>query len=482
MTNLIIWQPEWTAIDKALTDPGNPSPLRIEEVLYEIVSYLDRQSLHSCVLVSKVWYRASIRALWAAVQWKSSTWTASFVPEFKRYGHYARELQDNFNVDLDLVAKTCNSLLELRLTWTSATDVTLRKVLQASPRISHLYLFSCRYLTQDSLHTIGELQALQRLELKNLIHISEPTLVCLLLSCPKLEHLSLEDVRLDQILLDSLGSTSLRLKTLSLSRSSPTGNLVQCLLRNSPHLLDFSLARNLHTALSRDDMLAVGDVTKRLVNLNLESCKGITPDALVWFAETCPKLERLNMSGTLVNDTALEVMAVCCPSIVSLNLAWCSHISDQGLSRFMGAYHGLRYLNISSSTSFSAAIFSGPWSCTGLESLIMSGLDMTRPHLNPQANHSLMFRQLGQLSNLQDLAMGGPHMDLQLSSGLSQLDGLSSLSSIRIMQLQTPLAEDEIRWIVGAWPLLKRAKFDADTLPRPWYRYFVRQRPHVVLV
>ncbi|KAF9387769.1 hypothetical protein CPB97_002100 [Podila verticillata] len=481
MTSIRKESPAWTPVDST-PEPDTPSPLRIEEVLFEIVSYLDRPTLHSCLQVSKIWYRASIRVLWAAVQWKSSSWAASFIPEFKRYGHYAVELQDNFNADLDLIAKTCNSLRELRLTWTSATDITLQKVLQASPKISSLYLFSCRYLTQDALGIIGQLQSLQRLEIKNLTQVNEQTIVALLQACPLLDHLALEDVRLDQVMLNSLGATPLKLRTLSLTRSSPTGNLTRNLLRNSPQLREFSLARNLHTALTREDILPLRDMYKHLFSLNLESCKAITSEALLALFYTCPQLERVNVSGTMMDDVALNILAINCPKIFSLNISWCSQISDQGLSRFLHSYPGLRYLNITSTSFYSAAIFQEPaWACVGLETLIMNGMDMTRPHLSPQANHALMFLQLGRLSKLQDLALGGPYMDLQLSAGLARLDGLVCLHSIRITQLQTVLAEDEIRWFVTAWPTLRRAKFDNETLPRPWYRYFRRQRPHLVL-
>ncbi|KAF9409617.1 hypothetical protein BGZ94_001900 [Podila epigama] len=465
-----------------VNDFESPSPLRIEEILVEIVSYLNRSSLHSCVQVSKIWYRASIRYLWAIVQWKSPSWASSFLPEFKRYGHYAVELQDNFKADLELIASVCNNLRELRLTWTSPTDAALHKVLLASPNITTLSLSSCRFLTQDSFAAISQLCSLQSLDLSNLTLVDEQSIVMLARACPLLEHLVFTDVRLDEILLDSLDMALFHLSTLRIVRSNPTGNLVQHLIQNTTRLTELSLARNLRMSLTVQQVLSFRDRLGHITLLNLESCKMITAEAFEILVHASPELERLNVSGTVIGDACLDVLPQLCPKIFSLNMSACPAISDQTLGRFLRSHAGLRYLNISSPEFYSAAIFDDPpWACTDLETLLMNGLDMTGPHYAPQENHSLMFLQLSRLSKLQDLSLGGPFMDLRLSAGMERLEGLESLCSIRITQLQTSLAEDEIRWIIEAWPKLKRAKFDHDILPRPWLRYFHRQRPHLVL-
>ncbi|KAG0294401.1 hypothetical protein BGZ98_001783 [Dissophora globulifera] len=462
---------------------GPKSPLDIEEVLYEIVSYLDKHSLHSCVSVSQIFYRASIRALWSSVQWKNFSWTESFLSEFDRYGHYTVELHENYNADLDRIARICCNLRELRLNWTLATDEKLGSIIHSSPKISSLFLYSCKSLTSQALMHVTTLAGLKRLELKNMIYINEASLVAVLKSCPFLEHLTLEDVKLGGIGLSSLGSTPLNIKTMALTRSSPSGSFVRNILRNSPDIEELSLARNVHSVLSEDDLLPLKDMYRRITSLNLESCKSVSGDALLALMFTCPELERVNLSGTNVNDPGLEALALYCPKVTTLNLSWCSQITDDGLSRLLGICAGLRFLDMSTLDIISAAIFQPerPWICTDLETLVMVGINMTRPRGSVTKNHAMMFNQLSRLENLLDLAIGGANLVLELEAGLSKMEKLGNLQSFRIKHLQTVLGEDEIRWLVEAWPNLKRVRFESGSLPAPWLRYFRRQRPHLVL-
>ncbi|KAF9355769.1 F-box only protein 41 [Mortierella sp. AD094] len=459
------------------------SPFGIEEVVYEIVSYLDKSSLHNCIFVSKVFYHASIRVLWASVQWKNFAWTESFLSEFDRYGHCTVELHENYTADLERIARVCTNLRELRLNWTSVTDERLAGILQTSPKISSLFLHSCRTLTSISLFHIANLTALKHLEIKNMIYIDEPSFVILLKSCPMLEHLTLEDVRLDRIALNSLGPTPLKIRTLVLTRSSPPGSFVKNLLRNAPMIKELSMARNVHSVLCKDDLLPLQGIYKHISNLNLESCKSIDNEAILNLINACPELERVNMSGTNIGDAGLESLAAHCTKVTSLNLAWCAHITDEGLLRLLGTCAGLKFLDISTLDIISAAVFDmhTPWVCLQLETLIIIGINMTRPRGSVQRNHTMMFNQLSRLESLQDLAIGGPNLVLQLEAGLYKMEKLGNLESFRIKHLQTVLGEDEIRWLVEAWPKLKRVRFESGSLPAPWFRYFRRQRPHLVL-
>ncbi|KAF9193224.1 hypothetical protein BGZ51_003973 [Haplosporangium sp. Z 767] len=459
-------------------------PPQIEEILVEIVSHLDRPSLLSCVSVSKIFYRASIRILWSKVQWKNQYGSNSFLPEFNRYGRYAVELQDNFNVDLDRVAHVCTKLRELRLIWTTATDEKLANIFRSSPRISVLYLYSCKFLSSRALNNIGSLHELKRLELKNMIQIDESSLVLLLRSCPLLEHLALEDVRLGEVELSSIGSTPLNIKSLSLTRSSPMGTLVVNLLRNAPQIQELSLARNIRMVLTREELLPFRDMYQHISVLNVESCKSIESEALLVLVHTCPNLKRVNMGGTMIDDRALDALNANCPNLRSLNLSCCVRISDEGLLRFLESCSGLTFLDISTNGTISAAIFqqeTRPWRLTRIETLTMTGINMLMPLGSERRNHAMMFNQLSCLESLQDLAIGSMSMVMELSDGLSKLGDLVNLETFRIQQLQNILGDDEIRWFVEAWPKLKRIKFETGSLPEPWRRYFLRWRPQVIL-
>ncbi|KAF9922349.1 hypothetical protein FBU30_007566 [Linnemannia zychae] len=463
--------------------PERPkSPLAIEEILYEILSRLDKHSLYHCASVNKVFYRAAVRALWMSVQWKSSISNPTFLPEMLRYGHYAIELQDNFDADLDIIAEKCNRLLELRLVWTQVTDIKLQKILAASPKISSLYLYNCKPLTPLSLSSIQRLSGLRKLELKNMLDVDEASIVGILTSCPLIEHLVLEDVRLGRVALDSLGVVSLNIRTLALTRSSPTRSFVKNILRNTLFLKDLSLARNVHSALSMEDFLPRPDLYESLINLNLESCKTIASEALLSVLRFCTGLERLNLCGTWINDAALDVIASNSRRLKSLNLGWCAQITDMGLLRVLTQCRHLIFLDISTHGVLTASIFRPDqvWACSQLETLIVVGVDMMRPG-EVQSNHTMMYDQLSHLSRLQDLAIGGPHLDLLLEAGLDKMGLLISLESFRITHLQNALREDEIRWLAEAWPKLRRLKVDLASLSEPWRRYFRRRRPHLAL-
>ncbi|KAF9101087.1 hypothetical protein BGX29_005998 [Mortierella sp. GBA35] len=466
-----------------LLPQGPKSPLDIEEVLFEIVSCLDKHSLHSCVSVSKIFYRAAVRALWTTVQWKGTTSNPSFLPEMLRYGHNAIELQDNFDADLDVIAEKCTRLRELRLIWTQATDSKLHNILTASPKISVLYLYNCKPLTTLALSYIQTLSGLKRLELKNMLHVDEASIAGILRSCSLIEHLVLEDVRLSRVALDSLDAIPLRIKTLALTRSSPTGSFVRNLLRNSPNLREFSLARNVHSALSTEDLLPGPHMYGSMVGLNLESCKSIGSEALLSVLRLCTGLERINLCGTWIDDAALDVIASNSQRLTSLNLGWCAQITDAGLSRLLMVAERLVFLDISTHGVLSAGIFRPDlvWSCSRLETLIMIGIDMNRPGGRVQPNHTMMYDQLSRLSYLQDLAIGGPSQDLQLAAGFDKMGKLANLESFRIHHLQSTLGEDEIRWLAEAWPKLKRLKVELAALSEPWRRYFRRRRPNLVL-
>ncbi|KAF9993282.1 hypothetical protein BGZ65_011222 [Modicella reniformis] len=92
-----------------------------------------------------------------------------------------------------------------------------------------------------------------------------------------------------------------------------------------------------------------------------------------------------------------------------------------------------------------------------------------------------MFNRLSCLASLQDLTIGGTTLVLQLEAGLHKMEKLCNLESFRVRHLQTVLGDDEVRWLIGAWPKLKRARFESGSLAPPWLRYIRRQRPHLIL-
>jgi Leucine-rich repeat (LRR) protein len=75
----------------------------------------------------------------------------------------------------------------------------------------------------------------------------------------------------------------------------------------------------------------VSNCTK-LDSLNLAYCSDVTDDSLVELAKTCPKIQELVLWGCYnTTNVTLEALAANCKSIRSLSLKCCKKISDAGL-------------------------------------------------------------------------------------------------------------------------------------------------------
>ncbi|KAF9973788.1 hypothetical protein BGZ73_002948 [Actinomortierella ambigua] len=509
------------------TSQPKQSPLDIQELLSAIMLMTDRPTLLSCSLVCKAWYTPAMNALWRHVYWKSllDEDAALFLEGLAKYGRHTMELQDNTMADMSLIANHCPHLQCLRLSITTPDDLSLAILLLRAPKISSLHLFCCRQLSGDALSSIATLSHLQVLDLRNLVKVDEAALMKVLTDCPKLRSLSLEDVNLVDVSLRglSLRDTRLRLETLSLIRSNPRGELIANLLQCSPQLCSLSLARNRNRGIGLQEAelhQAHGSLV-HVTFLNLESCKLISNTAMMMLFVACPHLTRVNVMGTDIEDSGLEQLANSCHALERLNLGLCYQTSDAGVRYVLVHCVQLKFLDLTCRMSLTAAIFFGaPWQCTELESIVLVGMDMSWPEhayyveeqdvevtaalatevaerdeegeeekeefdgSAPPArdpNHAAMFEQLAQLRHLKDIVIGGSRVSLRLSDGLDKLGELPCLETWQVRQLEGALGEDEIHWLIEAWPLtLKRVVYNRETLSEPWMRYYRRRRPRLV--
>ncbi|KAG0236485.1 hypothetical protein BGW42_003391 [Actinomortierella wolfii] len=499
------------------------SPLEIQELLSAILAMTDRATLPNCSLVARSWYLPAMHALWRYVQWKPllETGNALFLEGLAKYGRYTLELQDSTMADLDLIAKFCPQLQCLRLSITALHDMTLTNVLLHSPKITSLHLFCCRELTGESLKSMATLTHLRTLNLRNLQQVDEPALMELITRCQELTYLYLEDVNLKDISLRGLRQSEMHLKleTLSLIRSGPRSELIANLLRCSPRLKNLTLARSSGVVLPAPFLQEAHESLANLVLVDFESCRLISNDAMRVLFTASPGLVRINVMGTVIEDSGLRQLANSCLSLERLNLAFCHHITDTGARYVLDHCARLKSINLTSQLGLTADIFFGPkWRCRQLESLVLMDIDMSRAEHHQSdhhqgevddaleesrgdtlatneeqdliamhtcaegdSNHVAMFRQLSQLHCLKDLTLGGSNMSIRLADGLDKLGTLPCLESWHVQQLEGTLADEEIRWLIEAWPKsLKRVRYDRNTLPKPWMRYYRRSRPHLL--
>lgn len=170
------------------------------------------------------------------------------------------------------------------------------------------------------------------------------------------------------------------------------------------------------TNINDDGLEALAQGCPRLTKLTLELCKQITNFASLGKLE---KLQMLNLSKININNTALDTLcnalAQGCPRLTTLNLSYCSYTTD---FRPIGQLHNLKELNLSGTCINNAALNDIVQGCPDLSTVtIWEGKDITD------------FSPLGQLKKLQKLDLAGTKIDdMSLASFTQGCPNLTTLN------------------------------------------------------
>ena len=78
-----------------------------------------------------------------------------------------------------------------------------------------------------------------------------------------------------------------------------------------------------------------------------ESSSAVDDSAVQAFATSCPGLKMVHLTGSVITDAALNVLARCCTCLEELNLGACQSISPDGLGSFLRQCLALRVLDLS---------------------------------------------------------------------------------------------------------------------------------------
>jgi len=95
---------------------------------------------------------------------------------------------------------------------------------------------------------------------------------------------------------------------------------------------------------------SINIVAKRhpgITSLNLAWCHYITIASIKNIIQGCPHITSLNLSYTNIDDQALIAIAASYPSIKTLNLQGCQHLSDNGIGKLVHKCTDITSLDLS---------------------------------------------------------------------------------------------------------------------------------------
>ena len=101
-------------------------------------------------------------------------------------------------------------------------------------------------------------------------------------------------------------------------------------------LLDFDLGykKNNSDQVGSLIVMKITETYSGLKSLNLSWCSKITDVGILKIAEGCPQLQSLNLSYCSgLTDVGISKMAKGCPQLQSLDLSYCKQVTDVGISK-----------------------------------------------------------------------------------------------------------------------------------------------------
>ncbi|MCJ1372621.1 hypothetical protein MMC20_003846 [Loxospora ochrophaea] len=125
----------------------------------------------------------------------------------------------------------------------------------------------------------------------------------------------------------------------------PSDSLVKIMTAAGPFVRDLNLRGCVQM---RDrwssDGHKITDACRNLVNFSIEGCR-IDRSSVHYFLLRNPRLVHINLSGvSVLNNSAMKIIAQGCPQLEHLNVSWCQHIDTRGLHKVVQACQKLKDL------------------------------------------------------------------------------------------------------------------------------------------
>ncbi|KAG9062346.1 hypothetical protein KI688_005261 [Linnemannia hyalina] len=455
------------------------SPLRIPEILTNILSTLTKPQLATCSTVSRAWRQAAIPLLWSYIDYTPHN--PDFMTLLANYGHHVVYL------DLYLVNTP---------PFVPPPHVTLSKILSATPFVRHLYLKSSSpgqgaaptvlvdatskvssILTVISDTVAHQLVAL-RLDIGDLAEQDARTFFPTLRALRELELTGCRQHVVDAVVdsglrylikvvfLDGAGTTP-RVHT---TEDGVFGDVsIEELGKSFPGLQTLGIFNNNRITLS--GLTGFADHCKTLTRFQLQCCPYVGSDEISALIKASPGLAHVSLGHSSANDSILMDLASSldrASRLRSLSVSFSPLITTAGIRTIVDSCFGLEELDFELCPRVTLDVFSEPaWVCLGLKVLNMSNIHggstssvdsrRARSGLDPTLMFSFsltvcclkdMYHQLGRLSLLQELDMCGLPFRLNLmDQGRDAIEGLERLRILRLSEETFPLEPKDVIWL-----------------------------------
>ncbi|KAF9093402.1 hypothetical protein BGX27_001616 [Mortierella sp. AM989] len=386
------------------------NPVNIPELLHLICLRLDKNSLHTGVRVNKTWHHICKPLLWESCFFSAEQYN-SFHDVFDRNAHLIYNLEAKRRLiggEMRFVAQNCVNLKALTLRYCQLSPSSLDVLCSGIPRVQFLTFDLCMGVNTASIAPrLTRLPSLTHLEI--IAHNQnrgsgdwrENDMAFLLTNCRLLEHLKIVGADLSHIHLFAVQRhpTPLRLVNLELASTFISENALKHLLGKSPNLSTLIL---LHNANKNSTVQVIAENCPNLRMLELRNSKSIATAAFDSVFKNCPLLTNLDISHTLIYDSAILALTHHCSRLRILDLKGCSRVTHTAFLELMSKLACLQRLCVGGCTKLKIKAFSGetPWSSReNLEVLEMSsvGINIDTDKLDSLIRH---LRSLPRLRSL----------------------------------------------------------------------------------
>ncbi|KAG0055030.1 hypothetical protein BGZ83_009800 [Gryganskiella cystojenkinii] len=311
------------------------NPVTIPELLTLVCAKLDKNGLLTGTLVCHSWSQICVPLLWETCYFSAELYR-EYHAVFDAHGSMIRHLEAKHRLiggDMRFIAQQCPQLQTLALRRCALTPATIDILCEGSLQIQSLTLDNCPGVKSSIVEKLSRLPRLSSLEIsiqrqeRGQGDWREEHLIHLLTQCTELRALKIKGPDFSHIHLLRLQShpTPLQLFHLELISTFMPADALGRLLRKS----------------------------------------------------VCPNLVDMDLSLTLVNDTAIATLTKVCPRLRKLDLTGCSRLTTVGLKEVFERSSALQELKVRGCRRVTIEAFSGevPWACQrSLESLDMASV------------------------------------------------------------------------------------------------------------
>lgn len=380
-------------------------PLNIPELLSTVCNHLDRPSLLSASLVSRLWSVVCKPLVWQQCSFTAELYNANHVI-FDDNAHLIRSMDARRRLiggDMRFIAQQCVNLRVLKLINCRMTPASFDILCDGIPQVHSMTLEYCLGVNSRMASKLTRLTHLSSLSI--MVHAQErgegdwreDDMVLLLARSP-LRSLHILGPDLSHVHLRGLERSpeSLQLTHLYLVSTFISQNALAVLLQKSPGLATLVL---LHNAIKNTTVQTIAENCTTLTHLDLRQAKSVSTAGFESVFKKSQWLRCLDISFTLVHDAAVTTLAHYCSRLQVLNMSHCTRLTHVGLWELLNNLPNLQDLCLSGCTKMKVEGVSGKedWACQGsLEVLDISqiGIRVGLDSLSALIGHLLSLSRL----------------------------------------------------------------------------------------